>query len=122
MIQIKDSLYKKLKEIIEKDNRYNMQSYIFVLQALDYTIENIIKEKRHISGSELLLGIKKLGIKQFGGLARMTFNLWGIRTTNDFGNIVFNMVNSNLLGKTDQDNIKDFDNVYDFEKEFTFDA
>lgn len=122
MININDSLYNKLKEIISRDERYNMQAYVFVLQSLDYTIEKIVKKRRHITGRELLEGIKQFGLQQFGGLAKLTFNQWGVKSTEDFGNIVFNMVNSGLMGKTEQDTIEDFRNVYDFNKVFTLDA
>lgn len=119
MIHIEDSLYKRLKEITSNDKRYHMQGYIFVLQALDFTIERIAKEKRHVSGRELCLGIKELAAKEFGGLAKMTLNMWGIYETLDIGHIVFNMVESGLMGKTDQDKLDDFREVYNFDEAFS---
>ncbi len=74
--------------------------------------------KKHVTGKQLLEGIKELALKRFGALAKMVFEHWGVRETIDFGNIVFNMVEEGILSKTEEDSIEDFRNVYDFEEVF----
>uniref|UniRef100_A0A7V0Z776 Uncharacterized protein n=1 Tax=candidate division WOR-3 bacterium TaxID=2052148 RepID=A0A7V0Z776_UNCW3 len=103
--------------ILEKDPRYRLEAYIFVLEALYYAREKF-KVEKHISGKQLLEGIKELGLKRFGLLTKMVFEHWGVKKTIDFGNIVFNMVNEGLLTKTEEDKIEDFKDVYDFEEVF----
>ncbi len=110
----KDSIFNR---ILEKDPRYRLEAYIFVLEALYYAREKF-KVEKHVSGKQLLEGIKELGLKRFGPLAKMVFEYWGVKKTIDFGNIVFNMVNEGLLTKTDEDKIEDFIDVYDFEEVF----
>jgi uncharacterized repeat protein (TIGR04138 family) len=110
----------KLREIIITDPRYPVDAYLFVLEALFYTRKKV-KAETHVTGQELLDGIKDLALERYGPLAKMVFEHWGIRETIDFGNIVFNMVNCGLLGKTEQDRIEDFFNGYDFEKVFVRD-
>ena len=66
----------------------------------------------------MLLGIKDLGLKQYGRMTRAVFEHWGVTTTDDFGNIVFNMIEARVLGRNDTDKIEDFKNVYDFKTVF----
>ncbi|MEO0094338.1 MAG: Minf_1886 family protein [candidate division WOR-3 bacterium] len=103
--------------ILKNDPRYKMEAYIFVLESLYYAREKF-KVERHVTGRQLLEGIKELALKRFGSLAKMVFEHWGVKKTIDFGNIVFNMVNEGILSKTDEDKIEDFVDVYDFEEVF----
>ncbi len=108
---------KILRRIIEKDPRYPLESYFFVLEALFYTRKKF-KIEKHVTGQQLLEGIKDLALQQYGAAVKMVFEHWGIKATIDFGNIVFNMVKEELLGKTDEDNLKDFKDVYNFDEIF----
>ena len=111
-----NKLYALLK-VLTKDKRYDPESYSFVMSALAYTSKNL-KRRGHVSGQELLDGIKDYALEQFGPMARIVFEHWGIKTTDDFGEIVFNMINAGILGKTDQDSKLDFNNRYDFKDVF----
>jgi len=102
-----------LNTVLKKDPRYRREAYDFIFEALEFTIKKI-KEKRHVSGQELLDGIRDYALQQFGPLSKMVFNKWGVHKTDDFGEIVFNLVNAGLLGKTEQDSIEDFRDRYDF--------
>ena len=106
-----------LREVIFKDPRYTREAYLFVSEALNFT-HNIHKKRRHVTGPELLHGIRQLAIKQFGPMVCTVLGEWGVNTTEDFGTIVFNMVNAGLMGKTETDSIADFIDVYDFKKVF----
>ncbi|PIQ88552.1 MAG: hypothetical protein COV72_07960 [Candidatus Omnitrophica bacterium CG11_big_fil_rev_8_21_14_0_20_42_13] len=107
----------RLDKIIEQDRRYKLDAYDFVLAALSYT-QKKIKKGGHVSGQELLLGIKEYALEQFGGLSAIVFEHWGIKKTEDFGEIVFNMVGENILHRTANDTKKDFKNGYKFEEVF----
>jgi uncharacterized repeat protein (TIGR04138 family) len=109
--------YGKVEKIVEKDPRYKVAAYAFVMLALNYTLSKLDKP-RHVSGRELLGGIKEFGLSQYGPMTKTVFDYWGVRTTRDFGEIVFNLVENKLLGKTEEDKLQDFDNAYDFEEEF----
>jgi uncharacterized repeat protein (TIGR04138 family) len=108
--------------ILAKDPRYQRDAYLFVKDALDYTQKLVVKENkgemRHVSGQELLRGIRDYALAQFGPMTKMVFEEWGIKRCEDFGEIVFNMVEIGLLGKTDQDRREDFANGYDFDDAF----
>ena len=103
--------------ILEKDHRYRIAAYIFVLEALHYAREKF-KVEKHVTGKQLLEGIRELAIKRFGPMTKMVFEYWGVKKTIDFGNIVFNMLKENILSKTEEDKLQDFDEVYDFEEVF----
>jgi uncharacterized repeat protein (TIGR04138 family) len=113
--------YQKIKSIVEKDKRYSINAYFFVFEALDFTLKEI-GQKRHVTGLELLEGIKKYSLQLFGPLAKMVFNTWGIKKTDDFGEIVFNLVENKLMSKTEKDTKNEFKDVFDFDDVFRFDA
>ncbi|UCD06749.1 MAG: hypothetical protein JSV98_05010 [candidate division WOR-3 bacterium] len=107
----------RLKQIADKDPRYKKDAYIFVLEALHYTRQNL-NIQGHVTGQQLLEGIRDLGLERYGAMAKIVFEHWGVKTTLDFGNIVINMVNDKVLNKTSEDSIDDFKDVYDFEETF----
>lgn len=109
--------YEKVEKIVEKDPRYKVAAYAFVMLALNYTLSKLDKP-RHVTGRELLDGIREFGLAQYGPMTKTVFVYWGVRSTRDFGEIVFNLVRDKLLGKTEEDKLEDFDDVYDFEEEF----
>ena len=108
--------------IIAKDARFARDAYTFVREALDFTQKLAGKETRgairHVSGQELLDGIRKFALGQFGPMAATVFEEWGVKSCRDFGEIVFNMVEIGLLAKTDKDTRDDFQNGYDFTDAF----
>jgi uncharacterized repeat protein (TIGR04138 family) len=112
----------KLEQILAKDKRYAREAYMFVREGLDFTQKLILRENqgtlRHVSGQELLEGIRQFAIQQFGPMATTVFEEWGITRCSGFGEIVFNMVEVGLLAKTDKDSRDDFQNGYDFTDAF----
>jgi uncharacterized repeat protein (TIGR04138 family) len=75
-------------------------------------------ESKHVSGQQLCLGLRDYAIDRYGRLARTVLEHWGVYTTDDFGRIVFAMVEVGLMRKTDQDSISDFSGVFDFAEAF----
>lgn len=123
----------KIGDIIKKDTRYSKLAYQFVFEALEYTTNMLGKNQdsikgsdRHVTGKQLMEGIRRYGLKRFGYMALTVFNNWGIKKDTDFGNIVFNLVENGLMGKTETDSVEDFKNIYDlkkvFEENFEFDG
>jgi len=109
--------YKKVEEIAGKDQRYQVDVYEFVMQALLFT-QKQLKREGHLTARELLEGIRELGLNLYGPMVKTVFNSWGVKTTADFGEIVFNMVENGLMGKTENDSRGDFQGVYDFDEVF----
>ena len=111
-----------LAQILKKDPRFHRDAYLFVREALDFTQKLVVKENRgqlrHVSGQELLDGIRQFAVSQYGPMTLMLFAEWGVHNCRDFGEIVFNMVEIGLLAKTEQDTRVDFENGYDFEEVF----
>jgi uncharacterized repeat protein (TIGR04138 family) len=116
------SFEEALEIIHAKDPRYDKDAYLFVREALDFTQKNIGRDTRgrvrHVTGQELIEGIRDYALKQFGPMALTVFDQWGVHNCQDFGEIVFNMVDFGLLAKTDKDNRMDFEGGYDFEEAF----
>ena len=120
------SLNSKLDEVVQKDKRYAYEAYEFVFQALNYTQEELGREapaegekpegRHHVTGPELLDGIRRLALREFGFMARTVLHRWGVNRTDDFGQIVFNLVAADLMSKTDDDNPDDFRGVYDLDE------
>src|SRR6516165_8940768 len=104
----------RLDEIVRRDPRYPYEAYEFVFAALSHTQQKLGRlpseeeaatpgPENHVSGRELLEGIRDLALREFGLMARVVFRMWGINRTDDFGEIVFNLVEANLMSKTDTD-------------------
>src|SRR5437899_10705012 len=106
-----------IAKILKKDPRYPRAAYDFVTEALQHVIQKIGKQS-HVTARELLLGLRDYAREEFGPLARTVFESWGVHRTEDFGHIVFNLVEAGEMGKTDEDRIDDFDAVYRFEEAF----
>lgn len=117
MVNPTAELLQKVRTIFEEDPRYKPEATLFVLAALQFTI-GALPQPRHITGQELLEGIRLYGLDQFGPLTRQVFEHWGIETTLDFGRIVFALVKHKLLGKTKEDSLSDFKEGYDFSDAF----
>lgn len=105
---------KAVEQIYAKDARYKIDSYEFILQALEFT-QRKLKKQGHVSGKELAGGCAKFAIEQYGPMAKAVLKHWGITKTQDFGNIVNNMIDAKLLSKTESDSIEDFKDVYSFD-------
>ena len=117
------SFEEAIEQIAAQDLRYNREAYFFLREALDHTHKITGKppkknELRHVSGQELLKGIREYALQQFGPMTLTVLEEWGIRCCEDFGEIVFNMVENKLLAKTEQDSREDFRNGYDFHDAF----
>jgi len=104
----------------------------FVQEGLSYTASRIHQRTdfdmammdeidRHISGQQLCIGLRDFAIECYGMLAPAVLNHWNIRRTEDFGRIVFQLVDEGVLTKTDEDSLDDFRSVYDFDEVFADD-
>ena len=108
----------KIRTLVREDPRYPFDAYIFLFQALEYTTTRVVGEKRHVAGKELLEGIRKFAIEAFGPLTLMVFKAWGVRRTEDWGEMVWNLVTRELMGKTPEDRKEDFADGYVFSDAF----
>lgn len=110
-----------VERVIEQDPRFHPDAYDFVREALDYTqqrVAGMADVPRHVSGQQLLEGIRLFALREFGPMAVMVFESWGVTRCEDFGEIVFNLVDYQFLKKTDKDCRDDFKQGYDFEEAF----
>jgi uncharacterized repeat protein (TIGR04138 family) len=115
-----------LAEIVRRDPRYAYEAYEFVFLALHHTQKMLGRKppkgqaeaspENHVSGRQLLEGIRDLALREFGLMARTVFRCWGIQGTGDFGAIVFNLIEANLMSKTPEDTREDFEAVYNLDE------
>ena len=103
--------------ILARDSRYSREAYSFVMGALQHTVEKL-GERRHVTGQELLAGIRAVARERFGLMAPAVFRAWGIRQTEDFGRVVFNLVEAKVLSKREEDSVEDFRDGFDFGSAF----
>jgi uncharacterized repeat protein (TIGR04138 family) len=111
-----------LDSIVAADPRYQREAYVFLRDALDFTIKQQKKIKgapvRHVAGPELLEGVREYAVKEFGPMVLTVFDNWGIRCCEDIGHMVFNLIDAGIFGRTEEDSIEDFKDVYDFGEVF----
>lgn len=118
-----DLLEEKIQSVRRRDRRFSRNAYYFVLDALDYTMSHLGREQlsgedRHVGGKELLAGIKDYAAEQFGPMAALVFERWGVRGPGDFGEIVFNLIDAELLSRRPTDSRLDFVENFDFREAF----
>ena len=107
----------KLSQILVRDDRYRREAYRFVQEGLEFTMQRRGR-RGHVSGRELVLGMRDLARERFGLMARTVLNQWGIHGTSDFGELVFNLIEEEIMSKQDSDTRADFADIYDFEEAF----
>ncbi|MGZ4964536.1 MAG: Minf_1886 family protein [Limisphaerales bacterium] len=111
-----------IRSIVERDPRFKREAYLFIREALEYTQKMLGRptadEIRHVTGRDLLDGIRHYALEQYGPMVPTVLGEWGIHKCEDVGEIVFNMVEANLLAKTETDSREDFKGVYDFDEVF----
>jgi len=113
-----------LQQLAEK-TRYPVDAFHFVRRGLDYTVrrahknpERLPEHERHVSGRQLSHGLREFAVEQYGAMARTVLQRWRIHRTEDFGRIVFSMVEGGLMQATEGDSIRDFESVFQFEDAF----
>jgi uncharacterized repeat protein (TIGR04138 family) len=106
-----------LAEIRKRDGKYNERAYVFVLAALEFA-QTRLPARRHLSGAELAWACRDFALEQFGMLAGSVLSHWGIHSTEDFGRIVFMLIDVGLLAQQPTDKLEDFERVYDFAEVF----
>jgi len=111
--------------ICKEDPRFDRKAYDFVRSGLDHTVKELRKKdagraerSRHVSGPELLEGLRGYALDQFGPLAKIVLNAWRIQRCRDFGEIVFNLIEYNVFSKTENDQREDFSDTFDFDDAF----
>jgi uncharacterized repeat protein (TIGR04138 family) len=102
--------------------RYHPRAYDFLFAALRRSQQRLGRsptqgdERSHITGPELLEGIRNIAQEQFGLMAQTVFHCWSVQTTEDFGRMVFDLIERGEMSKTDSDQLSDFSDVFDFEE------
>ncbi len=117
-----DTFPADIEKLCARDPRYAADAYFFVVEALNTTTKKHLKQNpdrdKHVTGQELSEGIRDVALEEFGPMAYAVFTEWGIHATNDFGEIVYNLIDIGRLGKTDTDSKSDFNAVFDFDEAF----
>ena len=111
--------------ICKEDPRFDRKAYDFVRLGLDHAVKELRKKdasraerSRHVTGPELLDGLRVYALDQYGPLTKTVLNAWGVRRCRDFGDIVFNLIEYNVFSKTENDRREDFSDIYDFDEAF----
>ncbi|MGI5868028.1 MAG: Minf_1886 family protein [Kiritimatiellia bacterium] len=114
------SFEETVARICDTDDRYDMEAYFFIREALDHAARKFNREppNRHVTGAELSEGVREYALNEFGPLAYLVLTEWGLHTTGDFGEIVYNLIAEGVFGKSETDRREDFNDVYNFHDAF----
>jgi uncharacterized repeat protein (TIGR04138 family) len=111
--------------ICKEDARFDRKAYVFIREGLDFAVKDLKKQDAersrkslHVSGAELLMGIRTFALEQYGPLSLTVLNSWGVTRCSDFGELVFNLIEYNVFSKTENDRKEDFAEIYTFEDAF----
>ncbi len=115
---------KPLEQIVREVGLYPIEAYDFVQIGLQYTVQKLHGQEKkphgakHVTGKDLSEGLREYALLQWGLMARAVLRRWNITRTDDFGRIVFALVENGWMSKTDEDHLEDFRNVFDFNTAF----
>lgn len=118
-----------LLQLVNVDKRYKLGAYLFVRDGLSHAQDvlrighegedeaavSMVEKERHLTGQQLCEALRQYALDQYGYMAKTVLNSWGLQTTSDFGEIVYNMIREKLMKKSETDRREDFDDVYDFD-------
>ncbi len=110
-----------VREIVKREKRFTPGGFYFLKDALDFTVKRIVQEHgkpRHVSGPELLAGVRDHALEQYGPMAATLLGEWGIQACSDVGDMVFLLIESGIFGKQESDTKEDFSDIYDFNETF----
>ncbi len=103
---------------VARDPRYAEEAYSFLKDALEFTMRNRKKARGrdpdHVTGPELCAGVRDYALQQYGPMVPTLFEAWGLRSTRDIGELVFNLISAGAFSKSDSDRVEDFDNLFEF--------
>jgi uncharacterized repeat protein (TIGR04138 family) len=127
----------KLKKLAEADGRYSPEAFELIFECLGATVSYVKtgkikaiapysdsrstkndKTDFHISGRELLEGFKLFVIEQYGDMAMLLLQRWGLRSTEDVGEIVFLLCENNLMNRREDDTREEFADGFKFSDVF----
>jgi len=112
----------KLDLIVKQDPRYDREAYHFLREALEFTVKQRKKTREgtdeHVTGQQLLEGIRQFALKEFGPMVPTVFHFWGVQRCEDFGQMVYNFIREGIFGKTETDSVEDFGGGYNFHDAF----
>jgi uncharacterized repeat protein (TIGR04138 family) len=114
-----------VNQIYKEDPRFDRKAYAFIRHGLDHTVKELKKtgterlaRTHHVTGQELVQGLRQYALDQYGPLAKTVLNSWGVQQCSDFGDIVYNLIEYNVFSKTETDRREDFANLYSFDEAF----
>jgi uncharacterized repeat protein (TIGR04138 family) len=110
-----------IRKIVAVDDRYEFEAYLFVQEAIEFTQKSLGRHKqehKHVGGKELLNGIRDQALAMFGPMTPTVLSEWGIRSCEDFGEIVFNLIKHKQATQSKSDSREDFKGGYDFDEAF----
>lgn len=130
--ELTNSPLQAMRKLLKEDSRYKYEAYQFIREALQFAHEHLpelsqapvvgdaLSKSRptHITGQQLCEACRQYAVSQYGYLGQMVLGSWGIESTSDFGEIVYNLIRIEQMRKSDSDRREDFDDVYAFDGAF----
>ena len=115
----------ELRSLLRAAGPYPLEAYQFVQEGLSCTAQQVHLDPdmygeldRHVTGQQLCMGLREYAIQRYGLLARTVLECWRVQRTEDFGRMVFAMIDAGLLKQQADDSLEDFSSVYDFREAF----
>ena len=109
---------KRLETIAAQDGRYDIRAFRFVYDGLGHTLKHLVSKPQHVSGQILCEGLQELALKKWGRLSKLVLNSWNVRTTRDFGEIIYALIENKWMSAQPTDSIEDFNDIYSFQSIF----
>ncbi|MCO6456686.1 MAG: hypothetical protein J5I93_15415 [Pirellulaceae bacterium] len=110
------SAQRRLQAAIDA-HQYAADAWYFVLQVIPLTSDPT-RKSNHVSAADFCWMLHDHALDRFGPRAAETLSGWGVRSTRDFGRIVYGLIDAGLILRSDEDRIEQFDDVFEFDQAF----
>jgi uncharacterized repeat protein (TIGR04138 family) len=115
-----------VEDVVASLGCYSVEAFYFIQQGIQIATEQIHGPQgpasrpgtRHVTGRQLCETLREFAIERWGLMASVVLRSWGLKSTNDFGRLVFAFVDAGYWQKTPADSVDDFDSVYNFREAF----
>ena len=112
-----------IQDLALHDGRYSPEAFRFLFESLNHAVSVAGKEaatgtERHVTGRQVLEGMRINALETFGPLAAQVWRSWGVGEAMDWGRIVFLLVDHGMLNRQESDSIEDFSDGFDFDEVF----
>lgn len=102
------------EDITGRDSRYDARAYALLMDCINY----LGRDSAHMSGEDIADEFRERTLDQYGPLSYDVLTEWGLKATEDIGEMMINLTESGRVRRDEGDSQESFSGCYDFREAF----